>query len=785
MGNTIESEFYNGEDYSNILDILEICTENIFSFQNCDINKFYSEYFGVVNISNYQIRFEELEILGKGIKFCPTPPLYDHGAVKENIDKFFRNANLFLFFSEEDHSQREVENSTDGFKHEELKIPSKFNPPKPNMLEHIQEILTDRILNHNPSKARPRNLTKKQYQLLDELQNNNSIVIKKADKGSNIVIMDREFYTKEALRQLTDTKFYTRCTRDLTLDHHQKVQELILDMFNKKIISEQCYKFLSTGGKRTSIFYLLPKIHKNLLNPPGRPIVSSVDCPTERISMMLDIILQPLLLNTKSYIKDTPDFLRKIEELTILSEENFFTLDVTSLYTNIPLEESLDIMEKEFFPKTNCCIPILYLRKLLELILKCNNFKFDRKHYLQINGTAMGTRVAPTYANLFMAHFEEKYIYSHNSKPRKWFRFIDDIWGIFNGNKDSFKKFNSEINSIHESIKFTGSFSNTEVDFLDVTTYRKNSKIYSKLYCKPTDSHSYLEFNSCHPPNNKTSIPYSQFLRIRRNCTEWEFFIENGLKLTQYFSIRGYPLKLVRDAFLKVNALTRKEILWGDKSKRSDDETKKLFLILDFNPSLPPIKEWLLELWPILYKSSGTRKLVDVKPIIGYRKPKNIKDILITSDLPEIKWFPSKKRISIPRCNRSACRHCPVLDKTGWVKSTSTGRKYRTQTRISCTSSNVIYLIQCNICKKQYVGQTRNKILIRLNQHYSTIRTKQDTPVSRHFNSHQCKEPYPVRIFILSLIKNCDDASENRNKWERYWMARLNTYVPYGMNIQD
>ena len=53
------------------------------------------------------------------------------------------------------------------------------------------------------------------------------------------------------------------------------------------------------------------------------------------------------------------------------------------------------------------------------------------------------------------------------------------------------------------------------------------------------------------------------------------------------------------------------------------------------------------------------------------------------------------------------------------------------------------------------------------------------------FNSHQCKEPYPVRIFILSLIKDSDEASENRNKWERYWMARLNSYVPYGMNIQE
>ena len=197
---------------------------------------------------------------------------------------------------------------------------------------------------------------------MEELQNNNSIVIKKADKGSNIIIMDREVYVREAMRQLTDKKFYKRCEKDLTLEHHSLIQELILEMFNKKIISEQTYKFLSTGGKRTSIFYLLPKIHKNLLNPPGRPIVSSVDNPTERISMMLDIILQPFLSDTKSYIKDTPDFLRKIEEITILSEENFFTLDVASLYTNIPLEESLDIMEEEFFPKTKCGIPINYLR---------------------------------------------------------------------------------------------------------------------------------------------------------------------------------------------------------------------------------------------------------------------------------------------------------------------------------------------------------------------------------------------------------------------------------------
>ena len=162
---------------------------------------------------------------------------------------------------------------------------------------------------------------------------------------------------------------------------------------------------------------------------------------------------------------------------------------------------------------------IEYLRRMLELVLKCNNFKFNIKHFL------------------------EKYIYI-NSKPRIWFRFIDDIWGLHTGDKSSFDSVVERINSTHLSIKFSGGFSTKEVDFLDVTTYRKGDKMFSRLFCKPTDSHSYLEFNSCHPPQNKNSIPYSQFLRIRRNCTEWEDFLQNGLKLSVYFSIRGYPIEL-------------------------------------------------------------------------------------------------------------------------------------------------------------------------------------------------------------------------------------------------
>ena len=69
-------------------------------------------------------------------------------------------------------------------------------------------------------------------------------------------------------------------------------------------------------------------------------------------------------------------------------------------------------MEEEFFPETNCNIPTAYGNlRILELVLKCNNFKSNRRHFLQINVTAMGTRVVPTHANLFMTHFDERYIY--------------------------------------------------------------------------------------------------------------------------------------------------------------------------------------------------------------------------------------------------------------------------------------------------------------------------------------------------------------------------------------
>ena len=71
------------------------------------------------------------------------------------------------------------------------------------------------------------------------------------------------------------------------------------------------------------------------------------------------------------------------------------------------------------------------LCKLLELVLTTNNFRFDNKDYLQIGGTAMGTKLAPSFANLFMGHLEDKFVYSYPLQPFIWKRFIDDIFFVW------------------------------------------------------------------------------------------------------------------------------------------------------------------------------------------------------------------------------------------------------------------------------------------------------------------------------------------------------------------
>ncbi len=140
------------------------------------------------------------------------------------------------------------------------------------------------------------------------------------------------------------------------------------------------------------------------------------------------------------------------------------------------------------------------------------------------------------------------------------------------------------------------------------------------------------------------------------------------------------------------------------------------------------------------------------------------------------------------KCKRKTCRHCPKIDNSGKVQNHLNNRQYICDSKANCQTNNVIYLLTCDLCKKQYVGQTLNRIMDRVNHHLNDIKHRRETPISRHMQSHGTVDQYPVTIQILQRISaapKSTKAQELRYKWETSWMAWLNSYVPNGLNIKD
>jgi hypothetical protein len=196
------------------------------------------------------------------------------------------------------------------------------------------------------------------------------------------------------------------------------------------------------------------------------------------------------------------------------------------LYTNIPHNEGIESLKQALNTRKTKEVSTDFLVKLLSLVLKHNIFEFNGKYYQQQIGTAMGTRVAPTMANIFMASIDnliqslsvtENLNYIHFYK-----RFIDDIFIIWTGSKEDLNLFMSKINDLHKSIKFTCDYdlSKRSTTFLDTTISLIDNELNSDLYRKPTDRVQYLLPNSCHPNHIFKNVPYSLALRILRICSK-------------------------------------------------------------------------------------------------------------------------------------------------------------------------------------------------------------------------------------------------------------------------
>lgn len=258
------------------------------------------------------------------------------------------------------------------------------------------------------------NLTTDLLKALTELKENKQIIIKPADKGSAVVILDREQYLEESYRQWQDKKYYLKLIKPIYLETVPVVEKIFNSLHQKKFVNiKQRNYLLGFAEPRGRLFYMLPKIYKDPAKlsipfqvPPGRPIVSDCDSETYYTAEYLDYFLNPLSIWHASYIKDTYDFVEKVKQIEVPVDAFLFSIDIDSLYTNIDIREGINSIRRIFQKYPDKRRPDKEMLQLLEINLMRNDFEFNGEFYLQIKGKAMGKKFAPAYANIFMAEWE-------------------------------------------------------------------------------------------------------------------------------------------------------------------------------------------------------------------------------------------------------------------------------------------------------------------------------------------------------------------------------------------
>ena len=142
-------------------------------------------------------------------------------------------------------------------------------------------------------------------------------------------------YIREAKCQLNDSKNYKVLAKDPTTTNNDLVNQTVDRFTKEQLINENIANGMKNPSTRTSQFYISRKIHKK--GNPGRPVVSSINCHTANISKYVDYHLQPIVKQIPSYVKDTNDFINKINAVKSVPKNSYLiTMDVRSLYTNIP-----------------------------------------------------------------------------------------------------------------------------------------------------------------------------------------------------------------------------------------------------------------------------------------------------------------------------------------------------------------------------------------------------------------------------------------------------------------
>ena len=631
------------------------------------------------------------------------------------------------------------------------------------------------------------NLSSSELSALNNFKCDRNIVIKEADKGSAVVVWDRGDYIEEANRQLGDRQVYEEIEVDPTIELGKAVNNRINELRVEDPGLKEVTDFLKVNEGKLGRFYLLPKIHKGLNGVKGRPVISNCGTVTENISEYLDHHLNPLVSLSRSYIKDTNHFLSKLGEIGRIPEGAILcTVDVVGLYPSIPHGEGLEAIREALDRRENPNVATDTLVGLASLVLESNYFEFNDRFYRQKLGTAIGTKFAPAYANLFMTGLEERLLKESVDTPIVWMRFIDDVFFIWTHGEEKLETFINFLNSSHKTIKFTGEHSRESISFLDVkVSVSEGGVLRTDLFCKPTDTHQYLHKKSCHPWHTKKAIPYSQALRLGRICSDDRQLRDRLRDLAGWLKARGYEESLITEQIDKARRQDRVTLLDKANGKHEHSGNGRVLFVTTYHPALNNLGKVAGRLHSMLTVSEEHRKVFLQPPLISFKRCKNLKDILVRAKLhSEGAGVPHNKGCT--PCGKSRCQVCNVICDIDTFTSHITDKEYKINFSFNCDSSNVVYLMECKVCGVQYVGSTCMPFRLRFNNYKACNRKfiggSSGVPQADFFRHFAGKDHHGFLEDIKVTI--IDRLNGNGRIRESFWQYKLETFAPRGLNIR-
>ena len=410
--------------------IKQIHSKKIFSLSNgniilqeIDIKKV------VYNISSRELSTEEETILSKGLEFCIETKIKDTLQFKTEIE-------IMAY-----------------------RILKQLDEPN---CKNLDRCLIDCIkrsayqsLKINKNK-KIINISFGELKGLKSLLNDKTIVIMKADKGRSCVLMDKEQYIFKVKQLLSTGNIFKKMNNTdekgkiNTIEHVVKKMETKLNYrigelkrINK--ISKEEYNWIKATGTRCPVMFCQPKVHKTGM--PLRPVISTSNSYNYNLSKYLTDLLEKARTKPNSYIKDSFSFAKLIQQQKPSKNDFMISLDVESLFTSIPVYESIElaiktILEKKKNDPSFTKLEEKDLKQLFELCVTNMPFRFYDEIYQQIEGVSMGSPLAPALADLFMTHIESKLEhYQYKDKIKTYYRYVDDTFIVMNGKKRRCRQF--------------------------------------------------------------------------------------------------------------------------------------------------------------------------------------------------------------------------------------------------------------------------------------------------------------------------------------------------------